>query len=150
MSDRPSPMPAEHIARNPRDRCLSPWAAPAADATGWQITTRSRPLAVAVATALAGGTVHRHQDGQWQARLPQAVLAVAALDADDVALRCRLSARPPLGVFTLTFAPWPAAIVLRCPLTALPAQGELSVRDVRVITRMGRTVRYLIPAFTPS
>jgi hypothetical protein len=34
------------------------------------------------------------------------------------------------------------------PLTELPAQGRLSVRDVRVTTRMGRTVRYLIPAFT--
>jgi hypothetical protein len=150
MSNRPSPIPAEHIARNPRDRCLSPWAAPATDAPGWQITTRSRRLAAAVATAHTGGTVHRHQDGEWLARLPQAVLAVAALDADAGALRCHLSARPPLGVFTLTFAPWPVAIVLRCPLTALPAQGELSVREVRVTTRMGRTVRYLIPAFTPS
>jgi hypothetical protein len=105
---------------------------------------------VAVATALAGGSVHRHQDGEWQARLPRAVLAVAALDAGVGALRCRLSARPSLGVFTLTFAPWPVAIVLRCPLTALPAQGELSVHDVRVAARMGRTVRYLIPASTPS
>lgn len=150
MSGRSSPMFVEHVARNPRDRCLSPWAAPAAAAPGWQITTRSRRLAVAVATALTGGTVHRHQDGEWQACLPQAVLAVVALEADAGALRCRLSARPPLGVFTLTFAPWRVAIVLRCPLTALPAQGELSVRDVRVTTRMGRTVRYLIPAFTPS
>jgi hypothetical protein len=31
---------------------------------------------------------------------------------------------------------------------ALPAQGRISVRDVRLTTRMGRTVRYLIPAFT--
>jgi len=103
-----------------------------------------------MATTLTGGTVHRHEDGEWQARLPQAVLAVAALDADAGTLHCRLSARPPLGVFTLTFAPWPVAIVLRCPLTALPAQGELSVRDVRVTTRMGRTVRYLIPAFAAA
>jgi len=150
MSDRPSPMPAEYIAHNLRDRCLSPWAAPAIDTPGWQITTRSRRLAVAVATVLTSGTAHRNEDGEWQARLPQAILAVAALDADADALRCRLSARPSLGAFTLVFAPWPAAIVLRCPLTALPAQGELSVREVRVTTRMGRTVRYLIPAFTPS
>jgi hypothetical protein len=33
-------------------------------------------------------------------------------------------------------------------MTAFPAQGRLSVRDVRVTTRMGRTVRYLIPEFT--
>ncbi len=31
---------------------------------------------------------------------------------------------------------------------ALPAQGRLSVREVRLTTRMGRTARYLIPAFT--
>jgi hypothetical protein len=41
--------------------------------------------------------------------------------------------------------PWPTALVLRCPLTALPAHGQLSVRDVLLATRMGRTVRYLIP-----
>jgi len=60
-----------------------------------------------------------------------------------------LSQRPAGFVFVLAFAPWPVTTVLTCPLTALPAQGRLSVRDVRVITRMGRTVRYLIPAFTP-
>ena len=92
-------MSGEHIARNPRGGRLSPWAAPAADAPGWQITTRSRRLAVAVATTLTGRTVHRHENGEWQARLPQAVLAVVALDADAGALRCRLSARPHLGVF---------------------------------------------------
>jgi hypothetical protein len=54
----------------------------------------------------------------------------------------------PLGVFTLAFAPWSAEKVLRCPIAALPAQGQLSVRDVRLTTRMGRTVRFLIPAFT--
>jgi hypothetical protein len=31
---------------------------------------------------------------------------------------------------------------------ALPAQGRLSVREVRLTTRMGRTVRYLIPTLT--
>ena len=59
-------------------------------------------------------------------------------------------ARPFLGIFTLTFAPWSAAIVLRGPLMALQAQGRLSARDVRLTTRMGRTVRYLIPAFIAS
>jgi hypothetical protein len=33
-------------------------------------------------------------------------------------------------------------------VTAFPVQGRLLVRDVRVTTRMGRTVRYLVPAFT--
>ncbi len=141
-------MTGEQITPERRDRSLSPWAAPVTGTPGWQISTPSRRLAKAVAT-LAGGTVHRHQNGQWQARLPDAALAVVALDADAATLRCRLSARPSLGVFTLTFTPWPAALVLRCPLTALPAEGRLSVRDVRVTTRMGRTVRYLIPTFTP-
>jgi hypothetical protein len=73
---------------------------------------------------------------------------VAVIEADSGTLWCRLSVRPSLGVFTLALAPWPVPLVLRCPLTALPAQGRLSVRDVRLTTRMGRTVRYLIPAFT--
>lgn len=76
------------------------------------------------------------------------MVVVIAADAD--ALRCRLSAQPHYGVFILAFAPRPAAIVLKCPPAALPAQGQLSVRDVRIITRMGRTVRYLVPAFAPS
>ena len=75
---------------------------------------------------------------------------VVAIAADADALRCRLSVQPHYGVFVLAFAPWPVATVLNCPLAALPAQGQLSVRDVRVVTRMGRTVRYLVPAFAPS
>jgi hypothetical protein len=100
--------------------------------------------------ALAGGTVHTPEKGEWLARLPAAILAVMAVNADADALQCRLSAGPDLGVLVLAFAPWPASTVLKCPVTALPAQGQLSVRDVRVTTRMGRTVRYLIPAFTTT
>ena len=129
---------------------LSPWAAPVTGAPGWQITTRSRRLAVAVAVTFPAepSTLPRKANG-WHA-CRQAVLAVVAVGADAGALRCRLSARPDLGVLALAFAPWPAATVLECPLTALPAQGRLSVRDVRVTTRMGRTVRYLVPAFTTT
>ncbi len=137
-------------ARNPCDGCLSPWADAATGARGWQITTASRRLAVAVATAISGGTVHSHKNGEWQARIPQAVLMVVVTDADADALWCRLGTQPHAGVFALAFAPWPAATVLNCPLTELPAQGLLSVRDVRVTTRMGRIVRYLIPAFTTT
>ncbi len=140
----------EHLAPDPRGGGLSPWADAAADAPGWQITTRSRRLAAAVATTLSGRAVHCHGPGQWQARIPQAVLMVVAIAADADALRCRLSAQPHYGVFVVAFAPWPVATVLNCPLAALPAQGQLSVRDVRVVTRMGRTVRYLVPAFAPS
>jgi hypothetical protein len=39
-------------------------------------------------------------------------------------------------------------MVLLCLPAEFPALGRLSVRDVRLTTRMGRTVRYLIPAFT--
>jgi hypothetical protein len=77
MSARLTPMPDEQIAR---DGCLSPWAAPVTGAPGWQITTRSRRLAVAVATILTG-TVHPHEKGEWQARLPEAVLTVAVTGA---------------------------------------------------------------------
>jgi hypothetical protein len=137
-------------ARNPSDGRLSPWADAAADAPGWQIATTSRRLAVAVATTVSSGTVHRHVKGEWQAHIPQAVLIAVAIDADPDALWCRLSALPDSGVLVLAFAPWPAVTVLKFPLTTLPAPGRLSVRDVRVTTRMGRTVRYLIPAFTPD
>jgi hypothetical protein len=137
-------------AHNPCDGRLSPWADPVADAPGWQVTTRSRRLAVAVATTLSGRTGRSHQKGEWRARIPQAVLMVVVIGADDGGLRCRIAGMPHPGVFVLAFAPWPAATVLTCPLTALPAQGRLSVRDVRMTTRMGRTVRYLIPVFTPS
>jgi hypothetical protein len=137
-------------ARNPYDGRLSPWADAAADAPGWQIAATSRRLAVAVAATLFGGTAHSDAKGEWQARIPQAVLMVVAMDADADALWCRLGALPDSGVFVLAFAPWPAPTVLKCSLTALPAPGRLSVRDVRVTTRMGRTVRYLIPAFTPD
>lgn len=144
MSDR------RPVAQDSRTlNCLSPWAAPVTGAPGWQITTRSRRLAVA-AVVLASGTVRTPEKGEWLARLPAAVLAVMAVNSDADTLRCRLSARPDLGVLVLAFAPWPAATVLECPVTALPAPGQLSVRDVRVTTRMGRTVRYLIPAFTTT
>jgi len=73
---------------------------------------------------------------------------VVVIDAGADTLQCHLSAHPDSGVFVLAFAPWPTAIVLKCPLAALPAQGRLSARDVRLITRMGRTVRYLVPEFT--
>jgi hypothetical protein len=150
VRDRLPPMTGEHVAPEPRGGRLSPWADAAADAPGWQITTRSRRLAVAVATTLSGRTVRCHGQGEWQACIPHAVLTVVVIAADADALRCRLSAQSHYGVFVLAFAPWPVATVLTCPLAALPAQGQLSVRDVRVITRMGRTVRYLVPAFAPS
>jgi hypothetical protein len=132
---------------SPYDGQLRPWADPVASGPGWQATTRSRGLAVAVAAAISGATVHSHEKG-WQARMPHAVLTVVVIDADADALRCYLSPHPDSGVFALAFAPWPTATVLKCFLTALPAQGQLSAREVRVITRMGRTVRYLIPEFT--
>jgi hypothetical protein len=125
MSDLLPPVTGEPIARHSRDGRLSPWADPVTGAPGWQITTRSRRLALAPATIVPGGTARSHQKGERQARLPAAVLTVTALGADAGALRCRLSAQPSLGAFTLSFAPWPTTLVLRCPLTALPAQGHI-------------------------
>jgi hypothetical protein len=135
-------------APGPCDGRLGPWADAATDAPGWQLTTASRRRARAVAATIPGATVHPHEKGEWQARIPQAVLIVVVIDAGAGALRCHLSAHPDSGIFALAFAPWPAATVLKCPLAALPAQGRLWVRDVRLTTRMGRTVRYLIPEFT--
>jgi hypothetical protein len=83
-----------------------------------------------------------------QARLPETVLTVVVIGADAGSLRCHLSAAPAAGVLILTFAPWPPLLVVRCRLAALPAPGRLAVREVRLTTRMGRTVRHLIPAFT--
>ena len=103
-------------ARNPRDAMpapgpcdgrLSPRADAVTDAPGWQITTWSRRLVVAVAATIPGATVHPHEKGEWQARIPQAVLMVVVIDAYAGALRCHLSARPDPGVFALAFAPWP-------------------------------------------
>ena len=52
----PAPNPRDVMPkRNPCDGRLSPWAG-AADAPGWQITTQSRHLAVALATTLSGRT----------------------------------------------------------------------------------------------
>ena len=133
-----------------REGCLSPWADPVIDAPGWQITTRSRLLAETAASTVPGGTSRTHEKGQWQARLPETVLMVVVIGADACSLRCHLRAAPAAGVLILTFAPWPPPLVLRCRLAALPAPGRLAVRDVRLTTRMGRTVRYLIPAFTVS
>jgi hypothetical protein len=148
MSDRPSAVVAEDSHARV-DGCLSPWADATADAPGWQLTTRSRRLAVSLATA-TGGTVHSRGQGEWHSHIPQAVLTVVVIDVSADTMRCRLSTQPALGVIALGFAPWPAAAVLTCPLTALPAHGQLSVRDVRVATRMGRTIRYMIPAFATA
>ena len=152
MRDRLPPMTGEHAAPRPTRRASEAVGRRSDRRAGVADHHRSRRLAVAVATTLSGRTVHCHEKGEWQARIPQAVLMVVVIAADADALRCRLSAQPEYGVFVLAFTPWPGRpqTVLTCPLTALPAQGQLSVRDVRVITRMGRTLGYLVPAFAPS
>lgn len=131
------------------DGCLSPWAGLATGEPGWQITTRARRLAVAVAT-VCGGTVHGHEKGEWHARITQPVLTVVVTGAGAGTLWCRLGVTPESGVFAVAFAHWQAAIVVEHPLTGFPAPGQLSVRDFRLTTRMHRTVRYLIPVFTPG
>jgi hypothetical protein len=127
---------------------LMPWANPVTGILGWQITTGSRRLAVAVATTIPGTAIHRPKKGEWQARIPHPSIMAIVIGADTAVLWCRVGNQPTPGTFTLAFAPWPATTVLKCPPAALPARGQLSVRDIQVTTRMGRTVRYLVPAFT--
>jgi hypothetical protein len=122
---------------------------PFTGAPRWQVITRSRQVAITVA-AVSRGTARRHGKGEWQASIPQAFLLVIVTNADAGTLWCRLSARPSAGVFSMVFAPWSASAVLGCPVPAFPARGRLSVRDVRVTTRMGRTVRYVVPEFAMS
>jgi hypothetical protein len=81
--------------------------------------------------------------------MPHAVLTSTIISADAGALQCTVRIHPHPGLFILAFAPWPADMVIKCPLAALPADGILSVRDLRVKTRMGRIVRYLVPEFRP-
>jgi hypothetical protein len=162
VSDRPFVPPSRVSARKggtrdegtkgPRSGTtgqLAPWADPVTGALGWQVAAPSRRLAALIAETIPAGTISAYGKGEWRVRIPQTVLAVTVMNADTAALECTLSIHPDSGIFTLAFAPWPAATVLKCPVTALPARGTLSVCDVRMTTRMGRTVRYLVPEFIP-
>jgi hypothetical protein len=120
-----------------------------AGALGWQALTVSRRAAVTVA-GITGGSVHPLGKGEWQARIPEKTIAVTVTAADPAKLWCRLAGSPDSGILTVAIAPWTIATVLKCSVAELPAPGTLSVRDVRVTTRMGRTVRYLVPEFIPS
>jgi hypothetical protein len=127
---------------------LAPWADPLTGALGWQVLTASRCLALAMAGEC--GTARSHGGGEWHVRTTEPALTVAVTAADDITLWCRPDNLPDSCSLTVAFAPWTLATVLKCPVTTLPSWGTLSVRDVRITTRMGRTVRYLVPQFTPS
>jgi hypothetical protein len=137
------------VKHRPRGGRLAPRADPVTGALGWQVLTVSRRAAVAVAGD-AGGTVHPLGKGEWQARIPEKTITVTVTGADPVKLWCRIGSRPDSEILTVAVKPWTTGTILRCPVTALPAQGTLSVRDVRITTRMGRTIRYLVPEFTPT
>ena len=92
---------------------------------------------------ITGATVAGGQEGEWQARIPHPVIEVIAVKADTETLWCRLGT----GIFILAFAPWPETAVVKVSRSAMPATGRLSVRAVLMKTRMGRTVRFLIPEF---
>ncbi len=136
-------------ARGPRAGRLAPRADPVTGTLGWQALTVSRPAAVAVA-AITGGTVVPLGKGEWQARIPEPALEITLTGAGPGVLWCRPGTGPETGMLTLAYPPWQAGIVLACPVTGFPAHGKLSVRDVRLATRMGRTVRFLVPEFTPQ
>jgi hypothetical protein len=46
--------------------------------------------------------------------------------------------------------PWTAADIMPITPPELPVPGRLIIRDIRIHTLMGRTIRYLIPAFTTT
>ncbi len=124
---------------------LTPAAGPA-----WDITTPARSRAAAIAAAIPGTTVNRAGQGQWQARIPRPALAVTATHADADTLTVTLDDAPAAGPVALTFHPWTAADVMPLLPAELPAPGRLTIRDIRISTLTGRTVRYLIPAFTAT
>lgn len=133
------------------DGQLSAWI----DSTGelgWCAVTASRGLVAAVAHTL-NGTMSAGDDGQWCARIPRSVIPVVVLGVDTEALRCRIGTQhggTRTGVFALRSAPWATDDLTACPLSDLPAAGRLAVRAVVLTTRMGRTIRYLAPTFTPA
>lgn len=146
------PHTRDNHAPSPPGQCdgsLSPQADPVTGELGWRLATTSRQLAETVAAALPDATAHCHGKRNWQTLIPQPFITVTLVAADPDALWCRLDAQPDSGLFAVPFAPWPAAAVLKSRPLEFPARGQLSVLDVCVTTRMGRTVRYLIPEFTP-
>jgi hypothetical protein len=127
------------------DGRLSPWAGPPARIPGWQVVTTSRETAVSVA-GFAGGTVTSERKGEWQARIAHATITAIAVHSDTDTLWCRLGT----GIFILAFTPWPQSAVAGIPPDDMPAAGRLTVRAVLMTTRMGRTVRFLVPQFTAA
>ena len=126
-----------------------PVADPAAG-PAWDITTPARHRAAAIAAAIPDATVNRTGPGQWRTRIPRQSLTVTATYADAGTLTVTLDDAPAAGPIALTFHPWTAADVMPLLPAELPAPGHLTIRDIRISTLMGRTVRYLIPAFTAT
>lgn len=87
---------------------------------------------------------------QWRTRIPRPALAVTATSTDAATLTLTLDDAPAAGPAALTFHPWTAEDVMPIEPTGLPAAGRLTVCDIRIYTLAGRTVRYLIPAFTAT
>ncbi len=115
----------------------------------WDITT-TRRHAQAIAAAIPGTTTRRAGPRQWTARIPRPALAVTATRTDAATLTATLDDAPAAGPIALAFHPWTAADVMPLLPPALPAAGRLTIRDIRIHTLTGRTVRYLIPAFTTA
>jgi hypothetical protein len=136
----------------PPDRRQQPAAlTPAAPATGpvWDITT-SRRRAQAIAAAIPSTTTSRTPAGQWTARIPRPALTVTALAVTAEGLKATLDDAPDAGPLTLTFHPWTPADIMPDDPPELPAPGQLTIRVIIIRTRMDRTIRYLIPAFTTT
>jgi hypothetical protein len=127
---------------------ITPAASPEAG-PAWDITT-TRRHAQAIAAAIPGTTTRRAGPRQWTARVPRPALAVTATAADARTLTVTLDDAPQAGPIALTFHPWTAEDVMPLLPPALPSAGRITIRDIRIHTLMGRTVRYLIPAFTTA
>ena len=142
-------MPPTPVTGGTPAATITPASNPAAG-PAWDITTPARHRAAAIAAAIPGTTTTRTGPRQWRTRIPRPALAVTATRTDAGTLTITLDDAPAAGPVTLTFHPWTAADVMPIMPPALPAPGRLTIRDIRISTLMGRTVRYLIPAFTTT
>jgi hypothetical protein len=121
---------------------------PVTGAPGWQVITYSRGLALALAGAYPGKASGQGK-GEWRVLIHQAVITVTVIRAGTGQLWCQAACPPSPEILVLAFAPWSLADVLGSPLPVVPVRGTMTAGETLIHTRMGRTVRYLIPRFTP-
>jgi hypothetical protein len=137
--------PAPHPPRRAATGQLTPRATPTGPA--WEATT-TRTCARAIAAAIPGTTTRTTSDRRCAALIPHPAITVTICATTGDAITCQLTSAPEAGPLTLTYHPWTPADILTTPPPPLPATGTLTIREIRLTTLMGTTIRYLIPAFT--